>query len=101
MVNAKNSHRRVEASVGYRQMLGARAYNGRATSWPLPIFSEGSTARTSRSRGSWAPVPAPTSSTDRASPSVARIIDARRESSLRDAEDVRPISSYFARGSPQ
>ena len=47
--------------------------------WPI-ITADGSTAVTSRSRGSYEPVPAPTLTTVRASPSAARIGSAGRGS---------------------
>jgi hypothetical protein len=47
------------------------------------ITADGSTAVTSRSGGSYEPAPAPTFSTDRASPSAARMRAARRGSSRR------------------
>ena len=50
--------------------------------WPI-ITSEGSTAVTSRSVGSYGPVPAPTFTTVRASPSAARILAPMRGSSRR------------------
>ena len=49
------------------------------------ITADGSTAVTSRSRGSYAPAPAPTFSTVRASPSAAWIAAAIRGSSPRVA----------------
>ncbi len=52
--------------------------------WAI-ITSDGSTAITSRSRGSYEPVPAPTFTTDRASPSAATIAAAIRGSSRRVA----------------
>jgi hypothetical protein len=50
--------------------------------WAI-ITSDGSTAVTSRSAGSYAPVPAPMFTTVRASPSAARILAAMRGSSRR------------------
>jgi hypothetical protein len=49
------------------------------------IVSDGSTATTSRSAGSYAPVPAPTLTTVRASPSAARMRRGIRGSSRRTA----------------
>ena len=57
------------------------------------ITADGSTAVTSRSRGSYAPAPAPTLSTVRASPSAAWMIAAMRGSSARVATYERPMRS--------
>ena len=52
--------------------------------WAI-IVADGSTASTSRSAGSYEPVPAPTFNTDRASPSASRISAASLGSGLRVA----------------
>jgi hypothetical protein len=60
---------------------------GAARSGRLAIISEeGSTAITSRSRGSYEPVPAPMLTTLRASPSAAQILASMRGSARRKSE---------------
>jgi hypothetical protein len=66
------------SSSAYARTTGAEL-SGR---WAI-ITSDGSTATTSRSRGSYAPVPAPTFTTLRASPSAAWILARIRGSSRR------------------
>src|SRR5262245_21159506 len=60
------------------------------------MTSLGSTAMTYRSSGSYDPVPAPTFTTDRASPSASRMADEIRGSSRRVREYSPPIRSYRA-----
>ncbi len=60
------------------------------------IVSDGSTATTARSAGSYDPAPAPTFTTVRASPSARRITAAHRGSGRRFRAYPTPISSYSA-----
>jgi hypothetical protein len=83
---AEYGHGGVEAVVLERQILGMRPNDGSGVCRALAIItSDGSTDTTSRSRGSYAPVPAPTFRTVRASPSACQIAVASRGSSRRVA----------------
>jgi hypothetical protein len=95
VVVGEHGHRRVERAVGERQRLGARVDARGRVSRPLRarMTADGSTAVTSRSRGSYEPLPAPTLSTVRAPPSAPWITAAIRGSSPRVATYERPIRS--------
>ena len=78
-----------------RQRRGRRAQRP-AARWSI-IVCDGSTATTRRSRGSYEPVPAPTLTTLRASPSAAWIAASMRGSAVRVAR-VRRADAVVLRG---
>src|SRR5262249_56841709 len=70
-----------------------------ARRWRI-IVSDGSTATTGRSRGSYAPAPAPTFTVGRTSPSARVIAPAMRASGRRWSRYAVPIASYSCVTSP-